>query len=201
MTKFVSDLLRISAGSFVEFSWVIWLLVTAALILVSFILVGAIPRTTSEVAVEHARKPGKSFVWGLACLVLSGLLMSLLVVTVVGIPVAMLVAIYLVCAAIFGYIAVGMVWADRVARLAGSESLNPYLAAVSGVALFRVIRLIPFGIGSIFQALVFVVSVGATTILAWQMAISWYNRRLPDHVQFKDDGVIEWPEDPDASVD
>jgi hypothetical protein len=143
------------------------------------------------VAVEIALRPRRVAKW-LGWSVLGWIaLVMLFVVTIVGSPIAVLVLFAALLVGGVGYLAAGLIVGDRVARGLLNAELPSWQAVLIGIALFRLVRLVPYA-GGVVHGLVVWVGFAAASALAWDKARSWHARRLPDKVQFRDENIIEW---------
>lgn len=122
-------------------------LTTLALAVLAFIVALFIPQNTRRVAETATKEPLLSF--GVGCLSLPAALLLALVltVTIIGIPVAGLLALVLIAAGFFGFIGLGYALGDRMLRSADIRSPRPTAAAVAGVVVlwlaWRLIGVIP----------------------------------------------------------
>lgn len=190
MGALIRDVLGFALGQLVPFSWVAWLLLTLLLAGIGAALVGAVPRLFEPIAVEVALRPGRIAWWLIISALGVPLLLAFLILTIVGAPFSVVIAFALLLGGVIGYLSVAYLAGDRISRALGRE-LPGWQAVVVGVLAFRIIRLIPI-IGAPAHSMIAWVAFAATCAIGWDLVRSWWRRRLPDNVQFRDEDIIEW---------
>src|SRR5262249_42089792 len=120
--------------------------------------------------------------------------MTVVILTIVGAALDVLVLLALPAAIALGMIAFGLLVGDRLGRGSGVQ-LKPLPAALLGVTVLRLIRLIPVA-GGVLSGLISWFCLAAVVVVAWDIGNSWYRRRMPDHEQFRGEDLIEWPPRP-----
>lgn len=112
-------------------------------------LVALAPRRVEVLRVELERRPLRSLAFGFGALVGVLLLLATLVVTLIGIPLALLSAAVTVIATYLGFCVLLLVIGRRLTR---SRSENPYLHLGIGCLIYFLLLLIP-GVGGLLGAL------------------------------------------------
>jgi hypothetical protein len=141
------------------------------LVLIGALMLLGLPRFTRESAAKLRSRPAVAA--GMGCVMLLGmpLMILLLVLTIIGIPLALLFAFGYVALMLFGYLVAAIFVGDTVL-----ERLSPAKAGSVGfrilflllaLILIAVVRQIPF-VGGIVVALLFVAGIGAFTMRVWQ---------------------------------
>jgi hypothetical protein len=116
-----------------------------------------------------------------------------LVITIFG---AMLMPILAILVGMAGYLAMGRLFGEVTARKLGAGEAPPWLAALIGIAILRLVRLVPI-LGAAAHSLLVWIAFSAASIATVRMAWSWHKRRLPDAVQFRGETLVEWYPDGD----
>lgn len=187
-------LLQFAAGTLWGFSFSVWAGVTAVLLLAGTMLAAAVPQVLDPIAVEVALRPRRVALWAPITLVVLPAATVALVLTIIGAPLAILLLFGALVGGALGYLGAGLILGDRVLTRAGYVA-PPWLACIVGVLLLRLVRLVPV-IGGALHLIVALFALAAAAVIARDLAWSWHLRRLPDDVQFRDEGIIEW--DPDT---
>lgn len=169
----IASVTPFGAGSVL--GWGLGLVVWA---IVGLIVVAIAPRQLRSVRRQLEERPVASLGWGaLEALVLFPILTLLLIITIIGIIVAIPWAIFVVpLLFLFGYISAASLVGRRVLASAGEHGDDLLLATVVGLAIFRVIDLVPV-LGSIVLIFVWLAGLGATVSAIWR----WQRgRRRPE---------------------
>ena len=152
-----------------------WVASTILYVLVAVLCTLLVPRQVIAVRERVVHHPWTSVGWGALT---AGLLVPissvLLLVTVVGILVLipwLLVVVPL--ALFFGYVGMGAALGGCLAGVTGSHRERLVAAAVAGVVLLHLLRLIPYA-GTAAWAVVWVTGFGAATMATWTW---WRGRR------------------------
>ncbi|MHB9110214.1 MAG: hypothetical protein ACYDCO_24440 [Armatimonadota bacterium] len=154
-------------GGFGVAGWFLWQLLTGlALLVAGLVFVALAPRLTEETETAMRAKPGVSILAGLLIFLLALPLFILLLITVIGIPLALIwAAVYLAAiyiSPIFLAILVGrLVW-----RRPGGDL---FLALLIGVGLLFVVRLIPF-LGALVTFAAMIWGLGALAVALYDRA-------------------------------
>jgi hypothetical protein len=152
-----------------------WVASTILYVLVAVLCTLLVPRQVSAVRGRVVHHPWTSIGWGaLTAGVLVPISSVLLLVTVIGILVLipwLLVVVPL--ALFFGYVSMGAALGSRLVGVAGSHRERLVTAAVVGVVMLHLLRLIPYA-GTAAWALVWVTGFGAATMATWTW---WRGRR------------------------
>ncbi len=141
------------------------------LVLIGALMLLGLPRFTRESAAKLRSRPAVAA--GVGCVMLLGvpLMILLLVLTIIGIPLALLFAFGYVALMLFGYLIAAIFVGDTVL-----ERLSPAKAQAVGwrilflllaLVVIAIVRQIPF-VGGVVVALLFVAGIGAFTMRAWQ---------------------------------
>lgn len=141
------------------------------LVLIGALMLLGLPRFTRESAAKLRNRPAAAA--GIGCVMLVGvpLMILLLVLTIIGIPLALLFAFGYVALMLFGYLIAAIFVGDTVlerlspakARSVGFRILFLLLALI----LIAILRQLPF-IGGLIVTLLFVAGIGAFTMRVWQ---------------------------------
>jgi cytoskeletal protein CcmA (bactofilin family) len=141
------------------------------LVLIGALMLLALPRFTREAAMKLRQRP--AIAAGVGCVMLLGVpfMILLLVLTIIGIPLALLFAFGYVVLLLLGYLIAAIFLGDTVleristgkAQSIGWRMLFMLLALVA----IAVVRQMPF-IGGVVVAVLFVAGIGAFTMRAWQ---------------------------------
>ena len=124
------------------FGWVLYWL--AAALVTALVLVWLLPRMMRRVNKLMLEHPGRSLLWGLVVTILTPLVAILLMVTIIGIPVALLLGalwfLALVTSGLFAGVAVG----EWITGRTGWQKGSLYAAAVVGIVATVIVFNIPF---------------------------------------------------------
>lgn len=186
------DIGRVALG-LTPFSLLLWAYVSVLLVLVGPVFVQVAPKVIDPPARLLAADPVRVTIWMPISLIGSFLLTIALIITIFG---AMLVPILAILVGMAGYLALGRLIGEVVARRFGAGDVPPWLAALVGIALLRLVRLVPI-LGAPTHSLLIWIGFSAASIATVRMAWSWHKRRLPDAVQFRGETLVEWYPDGD----
>jgi cytoskeletal protein CcmA (bactofilin family) len=125
------------------------------------------PRRTEQLQGEIAARPMRAFALGVVGSLLAALLMLAMVVTVIGLPFALIGALLIVIAV---YVGICMVLSTVGGAVIGHRTRNPYLHLALGCALLLVVGSIPYVGGAVTAA---VVLVGLGAVVATRGAGLW----------------------------
>jgi cytoskeletal protein CcmA (bactofilin family) len=141
------------------------------LLLIGALMLLALPRFTRESAGKLRGRPAVAAVVGCVMLVGVPLMILLLVLTIIGIPLALLFAFGYVVLMLFGYLIAAIFVGDTVLeRLSPTKALSVgwrILFLLLALVLIAVVRQIPV-VGGLIVALLFVAGIGAFTMRVWQ---------------------------------
>lgn len=141
------------------------------LLLIGALMLLALPRFTRESAAKLRSRPAVAA--GVGCVMLLGvpLMMLLLVLTIIGIPLALLFAFGYIVLMLFGYLVAAIFVGDTaLERLSPAKAQSVgwrILFLLLALILIAILRQIPL-VGGIFVALLFIAGIGAFTMRAWQ---------------------------------
>jgi hypothetical protein len=186
------DLAQVALG-LTPFSWLVWAYVTILLLVVGPVFVQVAPRLVDPPARLLATDPLRVAVWMPLSLLAAFLATVLLFITIFGAMLAPIGAIALLGA---GYLGIARLLGERLLTPLGPASAQPWLAALAGIVVLRLVRLVPY-VGAPAQALVGWVAFAAATCVAVRAGRQWWRRRLPDRVQFRGETLVEWYPDGD----
>lgn len=128
----------------------------AAAVVSTIVLILVLPKTTRNIAGSIRSTPFAALVAGILALAIVPLAMLLLTVTIIGIPLAMVVAMLMICAAylsqVFAGVAIGQLITNRLNW--GSGRLPTLAAGVFGVCLIWIVRSLPIPIWNFTVAFV-----------------------------------------------
>lgn len=134
---------------------------TSTLILGLF-LIHVSPAHADRIGSIIVQRPAASFIWGAVACVMTPILAALLMMTVVGIPLAsLLLALYLMSL----YVAriYVMVWAGHLLLAWSGKPIHPGWAFVSGLVLYTVLGLVPI-VGAFVSLSTFLFGMGAAVL-------------------------------------
>lgn len=190
MGELLRDVMSFAVGTATQFSLSIWLFMTLLLIGVGVVMILALPQLFEPIAVEIALRPGRVVAWIPISLIGVPLVIALLMATIVAAPLSVVAVFVLAIWTVGGYMSLAYVMGDRIARASGRD-VPPYVALIIGLVVIRMLRLLPI-IGASLHSLIVLIALAATCAVGWDMLRSWHKRRLPDHVQFRDENLTEW---------
>ncbi len=194
MGALLRDVMSFAAGTATQFSLSIWLFMTLLLVGVGVVMILALPQLFEPIAVEIALRPGRVAAWIPISIIVVPFVLALLMATIVAAPLSVVAVFILAVWTVCGYLSLAYVVGDRMARAAGRD-VQPFIALIIGLVAIRLLRVIPI-VGAIAHSIVVLIALAATCAVGWDMLRSWHKRRLPDHVQFRDENLTEWlPDD------
>lgn len=158
------------------FSFLFWVGSTLALLVVGLVLAAIAGKQVNGAGQLATDRIGETVVSSIVIWIGLPVLAVLLLVTLIGIPIAMGIGIALVALGFFGYV----VAATRVGQLITERGrpeprLHPYLAVVVGLLLLQIAGLVPF-IGGFVVAVAGLYGGGALAYYAYR---GWRGRREP----------------------
>jgi hypothetical protein len=130
----------------------------------ALILVALFPSTFEKLAVQSRTKPLEAGLWGLIGVVLIVPVMVLLAISLVGIPLIPFEILFVVLAMVVGYIGIGLMIGQGVARAFKKDETHVVLSTLIGVALLGLVGWVPF-LGGIVRALASLIGFGAALVL------------------------------------
>ena len=143
-----------------------WFISTIALVLVGLIISSVFPHQTNRVVEAISQSPWKSIGLGLVFLVVVPVAIVIALVTVVGIPAAIIAAFLYAIIIYISRIYIG-VWIGRkvIGALKRRQITSLFWPLVVGIIIIALIGLIPF-IGWIFRLFCLLISLGALLLAA-----------------------------------
>lgn len=115
----------------------------AGLAAIALLLVIFIPQQTQRVKELTVSQPVVSIGVGFLTMLVAGLLLGVLVITICGIPVAVILGLALVVALVYGWIALGWMIGERLLAGLNTQRPLPMVAAVVGVILITLLSAVP----------------------------------------------------------
>jgi cytoskeletal protein CcmA (bactofilin family) len=150
----------------------IWLSVVAGLILLGIVLLLVSPKLPFEAVAQICRRPWASAGLGLAVLLGGPIGMLILVVTGIGLPLAIVMAGLYIVALALGLldfaILVGWTCARRIGKGEGAPLLWRIVVLAGGLVALSMIALVP-GFGALMLIIVFVMGTGAVLLQGMAM--------------------------------
>jgi hypothetical protein len=140
-----------------------WLAVSVSLLILGLLLLLLTPRGADAVAEARRRATGPSVGWGLIFLVGLPIVAVLALVTLVGIPFGIWLLLALVLIYSVGYVAGAWLVGRLVIRGPGRR----VVAFLAGLAIIRVLALVPI-LAGIVGLVAVVVGLGAVVVAAWR---------------------------------
>ena len=141
------------------------------LLLLGAILILAMPRFTREAAESIRRLPWQTIGIGLAVLVGVPVMCAILVITLIGIPLAVLLAFFYGALLVLGYLIGAVFLGDLVLRRINAAKLDSVwwrvLFLVLAIVAIAVAKLIPV-VGPLACGLLFLAGLGAFSLRAWR---------------------------------
>jgi hypothetical protein len=200
MGRLIYDLIAIAFGSQWPFSWAAWAFVTTILVAVASVITAVAPKLVTPISVEILVRPSRIVLWTFLAAPVSVLGTLMLTFTGVGIPIAVVAIFIAIAMVVLGTTALMTALTAQLVRGQGVVLL-PWAAALIGMAVLRLVRLIPV-VGAPLQSLIMLIGFSAAFAAALTAARSWHARRMPDAKQFEGERLIEWnaPDD-DADSD
>lgn len=145
--------------------------ISLGVVLIGVLMILAMPRFSREAAATILRKPWQSA--GLGCVMLIGVPFAIIVllVTVIGIPLALLLVFGYVVLLLLGYLVAALFVGDAALERLGREKVDsPWwrvLFLFLALVVIAVVKQVPF-IGGLAVALLFIAGIGAFTMRSWQ---------------------------------
>ena len=203
MGALFSDVASIALGTEFTFSWIAWAYFTVLVMVVGSVMAVVAGRVLDPMAALAGGRPLRVVKWMVPALIGSMLLVAVSFLTVIFAGIAVVLAFGLLVLGLFGYLALGLVVGDVAVRLlrggmplTDEGSPPPWLAALVGLLLIRLLRIVPF-LGGFLHGMAVWFAFTAAFVVAWDVALSWHRRRLPDHIQFEGETLVEWYPDGD----
>ncbi len=189
MGSLIADILRLATGQ-THFYLEFWLAVTLTLVIAGVFMVFVGQRLIQPVCLLVTNQPGRALRWMPISAAGIPAIIFLLLITIVGSPLSVVVLFVVPMIGAVGYIACALMLGDMVMRSWGRE-VPDWLAVIVGVLLVRLVRAVPF-IGATLHSFYAWFVTAAACALVWDLAVSWYRRRMPDEEQFAGESLIEW---------
>lgn len=140
------------------------------------IVVAFIPDHTEKIAMFIAREPWQSIGWGFLLALLIIPAMILLAVTIIGIPIIPVLAIFVAVAYIYGYIAASLLIGKRIFEVSKAVGASLIVETLVGLLVVGLLRFIPF-IGGLIGLVVGLLGFGAVMLTKFGTGRPWFKRR------------------------
>jgi hypothetical protein len=141
------------------------------LVLIGALMILLLPRFTREAGASLRERPGVSGGVGIAMVLGVPLMLLLLVLTVIGIPLAILFAFGYAVLLLLGYLVAAICIGDTVLWRVNAERLQSawwrILFMLLALVAITIVKIVPF-LGSLVVVLLFIGGIGAFTMRAWQ---------------------------------
>ncbi|MEO6867973.1 MAG: hypothetical protein ABI200_08125 [Gaiellales bacterium] len=188
------DLARVALGM-TPFSLIAWTYVTVLLLIVGPVLVQVAPKLVDPPARLLASEPLRVVLWMPISTIGLVLVTALLIITIFG---AMLMPLLAMFVGMVGYLAFARLIGEQLGNRLGLLEVAPWLAAIFGITVFRLVRLVP-GAGAAAHSLIVWIGFAAASCMAVRMGLAWHQRRMPDAEQFRGEVLVEWYPDGDPA--
>lgn len=145
--------------------------ISFGMVLIGALMILAMPRFSREAAATILKKPWQSA--GLGCVMLLGVPFAIIVllVTVIGIPLALLLVFGYVVLMLLGYLVAAMFVGDTALGRFGREKVeSPWwrvLFMFLALIVIAIVKQVPF-IGGLAVMLLFIAGIGALTMRSWR---------------------------------
>lgn len=135
---------------------------------IAFAALGALvvifaPEPTRRVGEAVQNRPWGTAGVGCLTLIVAPILALLLIITVIGIPIALVVGFAAIVGWVFGWIALGYLAGEKILQALKARDIVPVIAVVVGVLVLMVIGLVPV-IGWLISFLVGLAGIGAVVL-------------------------------------
>ncbi len=147
----------------------------------SLIIVAIWPNNTASVAAAVETSLGRALLIGLVAWLIFVPGIVLLAITLVGIPLIPIWALFFVVAGVLGYAAIAVLVGDRVGRLANSR-MSMLAKVIVGVLVLALLGLVP-GVGFVVGIAVAIAGVGAVLDTRFGTNRPWFRQRQPGPTQ------------------
>jgi hypothetical protein len=140
-----------------------WVAVTVSLVLLGLLLAWLVPRLVDATVEATRTAAGPVIGWGLVVLLALPIAALILLATLVALPLGFLLLVAVAMVSVLGYIAAAWIvgrWLVRPPR-------HQVLAFLAGIAVLRVIALVPF-VGGLVWFAAAVLGTGALVVSAWR---------------------------------
>lgn len=148
-----------------------WIISIASALLTGFLAARFFPVQVEQIVHTVQLSPWPSMLFGFIFLIVTPFVLLLTLITVIGIPIALIAGMLYLVILYFGQVMAGL-WIGRmlITRLRGAEAgARLYLPLFSGVLLIWLIRLIPF-FGWLGWFMLFLSGVGGIWLTLWKVS-------------------------------
>jgi hypothetical protein len=139
--------------------WMVGLLVSG------FVFVFLFPKYFASIGSAILHQPGQSFVWGIVALVVTPIIIVILLVTVIGIPVALLLITVYLWLMYLSQLTLGIALGQQLFGMEGKTRWNIFWSFAVGLLIVQVITFIPY-LGGLIVLAGILVGVGALLLAA-----------------------------------
>lgn len=150
-------------GVFFWLAW--WVAVTVSLLVLGIVLLALAPAVMAAAHAVARHDAASALGWGLLIAVGLPVVSVLVMLTIIGIPLGLLGLLSLVLLSALGFV----VGAFTAGRILVKEPASPYLAVLVGLALLRVVGLIPV-LGGLVTFVASAFGLGALALAGWRAA-------------------------------
>lgn len=164
-------------GNYWNIPWVFTLIPLMAILVIGAVFIAILPRQFDFVTETIEVEAGKSFLAGLAGMILFIPAILTLVVSLLGIPLIPLFAITVIFLMFFGYFSAAAVLGKRLITSLGNTTTSAILHVIAGLFLLWLIGLIPF-LGGVVKFIVYLIGWGAVLIVLY----NWRQTKKPHPV-------------------
>lgn len=145
--------------------------ISFGMVLIGALMLLAMPRFSREAAATILKKPWQSAGLGIVMLLGVPFAIIVLLVTVIGIPLALLLVFGYVALMLLGYLVAAIFVGDTVLERIGKEKVDSawwrILFMFLAMLTIAIVKLLPF-IGGLAVALLFIAGIGAFTMRSWR---------------------------------
>jgi hypothetical protein len=140
------------------------------MIILGAILIRMLPAPFASVVTTLEQNALMSFVYGIAATIISCILILFLLVTIIGIPIAIVTGLTFLICLIISVLFAGAVLGRFIAGKAGKE-LSPTLSFVVGFIILEILFLIPI-LGFLLNIIAICTGIGALVMATWNAMTS-----------------------------
>ncbi len=148
-----------------------------AILILGVIIIAIMPKQFDYVTDMIEMEPGKSFLVGVAGMILFIPSILLLLVSLLGIPLIPLFIVSVVLLVFFGYFSAAAVVGQKLLKALGNTSTSTILHIIAGIILLWVVGLIPFA-GGLIKTIAHIIGWGAVLVVLY----NWKQSRKPQPV-------------------
>jgi len=139
-----------------------------SLLVVGLLMLKFFFKAIERIGSQMISKPYKSLGWGFVCLVLAPIILMLLMLTIIGLPLALILAAVFVIILYVSQILVGLVLGQAILKYFKKEA-KPLWVLITGLIGYEIIIALPY-LGGVLRILLVIWALGAT--------IKWFKQNL-----------------------